>query len=65
MRFKMNMDTPAKKFGYDTIPDDKRGKITGELPPRAKRTGGDKTNQQYADENGISKRQASKKRRGY
>lgn len=61
----MNLDTPAAKFGYGTIPEDRRGVIKGDLPPKAKRTGGDITNAAYAKEHGITQRQASKQRRGY
>ncbi len=63
MNFKMNLDTPATKLGYAVIPTDKRGIITGNLPPLKPRIGGDKTNKEYAKEHGISTRQASKKRR--
>ncbi len=66
MKFKISNDTPAQKLGYGEIPKDRRGKITGNSPKRtALRKGGDKTNEEYAKENGISRRQASKQRRGY
>ena len=48
-------------------PADKRGVIKGDVPkrPQTSRKGGDMTNEQYAKEHGISRRQASKQRRGY
>lgn len=51
---------------YDNVvPVSIRGKITGKLPVLPVRTGGDLTNKQYASDKGITKRQASKERRGY
>ena len=47
------------------IPPEMRGQIRGNLPPRVARLGGNVTNAQYAKENNCTKRQASKKRRGY
>lgn len=64
MKFKINTDTPGVKLGYGQVPSDKRGRITGTVKHTA-RSGGDMTNAEFAKENGISKRQASKKRRGY
>jgi hypothetical protein len=64
MNFKINTDTPGNKLGYGQVPFDKRGKITGTIK-RTNRSGGDITNAEYAKEHGISKRAASKQRRGY
>jgi hypothetical protein len=47
------------------VPPAMRGVIKGNAPKLTPRIGGDMTNTQYAKENSISKRQASKKRRGY
>jgi len=49
------------------IPDGLRGVIKGNVPKRevVARKGGDITNAKYAAEHGITKRQASKQRRGY
>jgi hypothetical protein len=68
MKFTISHETPAAKIGYHIIPAHLRGKIKGEVVNKFNplgRKGGDKTNQEYATENGISKRQASKQRRGY
>lgn len=65
MKFTINRETPAQKFGYMIIAADKRGEIKGSLPPRPARKGGDLTNAEYAAKHGITKRQASIQRRGY
>ena len=65
MKFVINRETPAQKFGYGMVPTELRGTISGKLPARAVRKGGDITNAQYATEHGISRRQASRERRGY
>lgn len=68
MKFKMATDTPAQKFGYGTIPAELRGVIKGNVVNKRdilNRKGGEMTNAKYAEEKGISKRQASKERRGY
>lgn len=65
MRWKLSLDTPGQKFGYGQVPTDKRGTIKGNIVARPLRKGGDMTNAKYAEENGITKRQASKQRRGY
>lgn len=64
MKFTINRETPAQKFGYMVIDPDKRGTITGKLPPLAARKGGDLTNAEYAAKHGISRRQASRQRKG-
>jgi hypothetical protein len=64
MNFKINHDTPANKIGYGVIPIDRRGIIKGNVT-KVVRKGGDMTNAAYAAEHGITKRQASKQRRGY
>jgi phage-related minor tail protein len=66
MIFKINMDTNGSK--YATIPAELRGEIKGTTKNKRdvlNRKGGDQTNEAYAKENGITKRQASKLRRGY
>lgn len=67
MKFKINRDTPAQQFGYGEVPKDRRGVIKGEVPKREikARKGGSMTNAEYAKEHGITRRQASKQRRGY
>lgn len=47
------------------IPPELRGNVIGAVKPRVARLGGNATNAAYAKEHGITKRQASKKRRGY
>ena len=60
------MKEKAVVVKYDnTVPVSLRGKISGKLPARIVRTGGDLTNKEYSAEKGITKRQASKERRGY
>ena len=63
MKFKINTDTPGSK--YDQVNKDRRGVIKGSLKTLPPRKGGDKTNEEYAKEHGITRRQASKQRRGY
>lgn len=67
MKFTISHDTPASKLGYQIIPAELRGVIKGTSGNKTNvaRKGGDMTNAKYAEENNISKRQASKQRRGY
>jgi hypothetical protein len=65
MTFKINNETPAAKLGYGTLPKELRGEIKGTNKGKCTRSGGDVTNAKYAEEHGITKRQASKQRRGY
>lgn len=68
MKFKISHETPAETIGYGIFNINQRGKIiTTENWRKAKPTndGRKPTNAEYAAQNGISKRQASKKRRGY
>jgi hypothetical protein len=65
MKFTISHDTPAAKLGYGTIPAELRGEIKGTVTNTNKKLGGEMSNAKYAEEKGISKRQASKQRRGY
>lgn len=67
MNFTISPDTPASKLGYQIIPAHLRGVIKGTTQNKKNiltRKGGDMTNVEYAKENSITKRQASKQRRG-
>ena len=56
----------VKRVGISNVlPPELRGVIKGQVKPRIARIGGDVTNAKYAQEKGITKRQASKQRRGY
>ena len=60
------MKEKAVVVKYDNIiPVSLRGKISGKLPALPVRIGGDLTNKEYAAEKGISKRQASRQRKGH
>lgn len=65
MNFKISNDTPANRQGYGSVPVELRGKITGTLPVCTARIGGEKTNAEFAKELDITKRQASKQRKGW
>lgn len=67
MKFTLSRQTPGEILGYGTIPAELRGVIKGASngSKASNRIGGDMTNEEYAKEHGISRRQASKKRRGY
>lgn len=68
MKFKISNETPAAKLGYGTIQASMRGEIKS---TQKWRQAGESninrkpTNAEYASQNGISKRMASKKRLGY
>lgn len=67
MKFTLNMNTP--NVNGEIIAQEKRGLINGNVPDKYRkpvnRIGSEKTNEEYAKEHGISRRQASKKRRSY
>lgn len=68
MKWKLNNETPASKLGYGTIHISLRGEIKGSDKWRKagpSNEGRKPTNAEYATQNGITKRMASKKRRGY
>ena len=68
MKFTISHDTPALKFGYGIIEASKRGVIKTTANWRqasASNVGRKPTNAEYASQNGLTKRMASKKRRGY
>lgn len=71
MKFKISTDTPAQSLGYMSIPLELRGEIKGEAEfkehlKKIKFNRGRKpTNKEFAEQNGISKREASRRRRGY
>lgn len=62
MKWKLSTDHAV---GSPVVPKDRQGVIKGTVAARKPRIGGDMTNAEYAKENGITKRMASKKRRGY
>ena len=68
MKFKISTETPDSKLGYGIIHISLRGEIKS--TPNWRKAGpsnvGRKpTNAQYAEQNGITKREASRRRRGY
>jgi hypothetical protein len=48
---------------WTILPDWSRGKITGKGPAAKSNIGRKPTNRQYAEQHGITRRQASKRRR--
>ena len=62
MKFTITQGLPSNN---PTVPADRRSLIKGTLAPLALRKGGDITNKQYAADNNMTSRHASKERRGY
>ncbi len=68
MKFKISKDTPDGKLGYGVFHISMRGKIITTDKWRIAKPSNDgrkPTNEEYAKQNNITRRQASKKRRGY